>query len=209
MENEDDVSLGSFDSTLSLDSAEYKRDIYGYVQDDFVANEQSMCRRCTPSDEPGKTAACSSCLRSEDFQTPIRKPRVSKEPEKQKFSRGKGGAALAEIARQHNVQQCLFWEDRRSQPNGHCIGCKQSASVLYFSRYPLCRKCEPLTVGIPLNHSKLSLIIGLRAEVNDIDLKLTVLANAKNATRTPSSFLEFTRRRDQIDRVLYELISDN
>ena len=209
MENEDDISLGSNDSTLSIDSEVFYRDINGYVEDDFLANEQSMCRRCTPSDEPGKTAACSHCLRREDFDTPLRKPQVSKEAEKPKYSRGKGGAALAEIARQHNVPQCIFWEDRRPQPNGACLGCKHSASILYFSRYPLCRKCEPLTVGIPLDHSKLPLIIGLRTEVNDIDLKLTILANTKNATRNPSTFLELTRRRDQIDRVLFELIKDH
>lgn len=209
MEDADSISLGSFDSTLSIDSEEYNRDINGYVQDDFIANEQSMCRRCTPSDEPGKTAACSVCIRQEDFETPQRKPLKSGEPSKPKYSRGKGGAALAEIAKQHNVLQCIFWEDRRSQPNSPCMGCKQAASILYFSRYPLCKKCEGLTVGIPLDHSKLPLIIGLRSEVNDIDLKLATLANMRNATRNPSSFLDLTRRKDQIDRVLFELIKDN
>jgi hypothetical protein len=214
MEKDDDsYSLGSMDSTLSLDSEEYNRDVNGYVEDEiFIVSEQSMCSRCSQNDEPFKTKSCSQCIRLESVSTPLRPPTKSDEPPlrqiRDQFARGKGGAALSALAKQSKVVDTIFWEDRRSCPNGICIGCKQSASVLYFSRFAMCKKCESVSVGIPLDHSKLPLIIGLRTEVDGIDLQLAMLAGSRNATRNPTTFLELTRRKDQIDRVLFDLIKD-
>jgi hypothetical protein len=177
--------------------------------DDFVVSESSMCARCNPGDEEGKSRNCSQCIRTEEFKTPLRRPTKSDEPPalaRPKYSRGKGASALSAIAKANNIISCIFWEDRRSCPNASCMACKQPSCTIYFAQFALCRQCEMLCVGIPLSHPKLTLIVNLRKEINDLDLKLALIANAKDPNRNQSAFLEITRRKDQIDRVLYDLI---
>jgi hypothetical protein len=107
-------------------------------------------------------------LSKDRFSTPTRLPTVDE-------------SILKAPKKRVKLTSCTISSDRRkaSEP---CFVCPEKASILVFGKYPLCDECIDLSVGVALDHPKLTQIVFLRKEIDDVNEQLSRLEGSEMNT---------------------------
>lgn len=92
----------------------------------------------------------------------------------------------------------------RKPANEACKGCDERGTILVYGKHPICEDCIRLSVGVPLDHVKLRLIIMLRREVDDLQGLIASLQGVRPVTSS-----ELSRRIREIERVIIGLVQEN
>jgi hypothetical protein len=101
----------------------------------------------------------------ERFSTPTRLPTVDE-------------SILRAPKKRAKLTACTISSDRRKATEV-CFVCPERASILVFGKYPLCDECIDLSVGVPLDHPKISQIVFLRREIDDATEQLSRLEGSE------------------------------
>lgn len=124
------------------------------------------------------------------FSTPDRPPTLIdnnvKKRRKMMLSNQNAGVI---VDRKESVRQCFICDSR---------------STILVSGVAICAVCIPLTVGVPLDHRRIKLIVYLRKEVDDLREEIRRCSFTNNSTH----FSTLNRRVRDIDRVILDLIQE-
>jgi hypothetical protein len=187
--------MGDSESIASLSERSTESIFASLSEDEFIAKDD-MNLFATP---PKRHCAARKELAVGD------EPPNAPEGNRAKRSRGKSGKSLAKLFASAEPT-VLFFEDRKALPNAPCMACRLRSEHTYQGCYHLCCGCAMLTVGIPLSHPKLILIIELRREVDELRKQVTEIEKEPNSLRAVEH-IELGRRQAEIDKVLHRLLT--
>jgi hypothetical protein len=121
--------------------------------------------------------------------------------------RGKGVNALTQLMKAQ-IPVTVYFPDRHHQPNAMCMSCRSRSDCTYEGKYHLCNGCALLSVGIPLNHPKIHLIIELRREVDVIRIQKKSIEEKNDSMGNlflAQDYNQLNTRINEIDKVLHRL----